>query len=114
VSGFGDWLADWLRDAAKCLRRRLSMRIAVAGAMGNIGGRTVSAPDKNGHQAIRVNRALGVELTGRDETLAYFATTTRNLLAAEEPQSRYVDGAGPERKTSSTWPGAPAKCAAAP
>ena len=37
-----------------------------------------------------------MELTGRDETLAYFGTTTRNLVAAEEPQSRYVDGAGPE------------------
>jgi uncharacterized protein YbjT (DUF2867 family) len=84
------------------------MRIAVAGATGNIGARTVSALERNGHEAIRISRSLGVDLTtgdgldaaldgvdavvdaisaeliDRDETLAYFGTTTRNLLAAEE------------------------------
>jgi uncharacterized protein YbjT (DUF2867 family) len=84
------------------------MRIAVAGATGNIGARTVSALEHNGHEAIRISRSLGVdlttgegldaaldgvaavvdaisaELTDRDETLAYFGATTRNLLAAEE------------------------------
>ena len=84
------------------------MRIAVAGATGNIGARTVSALERDGHQAVRISRSLGVdlttgegldaalhgvdavidaisaELTDRDETLAYFGTTTRHLLAAEE------------------------------
>jgi uncharacterized protein YbjT (DUF2867 family) len=83
------------------------MRIAVAGATGNIGARTVSVLERDGHEAIRISRSLGVDLiTGdgldaaldgvdavvdaisappinRDETLAYFGTTTRNLLAAE-------------------------------
>jgi len=84
------------------------MRIAVAGATGNIGARTVAALERDGHEAIRISRSLGVDLTtgegldgaldgvdavvdaisappiSRDETLAYFGTTTRNLLAAEE------------------------------
>jgi uncharacterized protein YbjT (DUF2867 family) len=84
------------------------MRIAVAGATGNIGGRTVSALERNGHEAIRISRSLGVdlttgegldaaldgvdavvdaisaELTNRDEASAYFGATTRNLLTAEE------------------------------
>jgi uncharacterized protein YbjT (DUF2867 family) len=84
------------------------MRIAVAGATGNIGTRTVSALERNGHDAVRISRSLGVDLvTGegldaaldgvdavvdaisgeqesRDEALAYFGATTRNLLAAEQ------------------------------
>ncbi len=84
------------------------MRIAVAGATGNIGARTVSALERDGHEAIRISRSLGVDLTtgdgldaaldgvdavvdaisapptSPDETLAYFGSTTRNLLAAEE------------------------------
>ena len=84
------------------------MRIAVAGATGNIGARTVSALERDGHEAIPISRSHGVDLiTGQgldaalegvdavvdaissppispDETRAYFATTTRNLLAAEE------------------------------
>jgi uncharacterized protein YbjT (DUF2867 family) len=84
------------------------MRIAVAGATGNIGARTVAALERDGHEAVRISRSLGVDLTtgegldgvldgvdavvdaisappiSRDETLAYFGTTTRNLLAAEE------------------------------
>lgn len=83
------------------------MRIAVAGATGNIGARTVSALERNGHEAIRISRSLGVDLTtgnGLDaalqgvdavidaissplvspaETLAYFGSTTTNLLEAE-------------------------------
>jgi uncharacterized protein YbjT (DUF2867 family) len=39
------------------------MRIAVAGATGNIGARTVSALESNGHEAIRISRSLGVDLT---------------------------------------------------
>ncbi|MBB2748991.1 UNVERIFIED_ORG: uncharacterized protein YbjT (DUF2867 family) [Microbispora rosea subsp. rosea] len=84
------------------------MRIAVAGATGNIGKRTVAALERDGHDVVRVSRSLGVDLmTGegldkaldgveavvdaissnaidRDESVAYFGTTTRNLLAAEE------------------------------
>jgi uncharacterized protein YbjT (DUF2867 family) len=84
------------------------MRIAVAGATGNIGARTVSFVERDGHEAIRISRSLGVDLiTGEgldaalegvdavvdaissppispEETREYFGTTTRNLLAAEE------------------------------
>ena len=84
------------------------MRVAVAGATGNIGARTASSLERNGHEAVRISRSLGVDLTtgagldaaldgvdavvdaisvelsDRDATLAYFGTTTRNLLAAEE------------------------------
>jgi len=84
------------------------MRIAVAGATGNIGARTVTDLKRDGHEVVGVSRSLGVDLlTGagldqalagvdavvdatsappadRDGTIAYFATTTRNLLAAEQ------------------------------
>src|SRR5688500_11457658 len=84
------------------------MRIAVAGATGNIGALTTAALERDGHEVVRVSRSLGVDLlTGagldegragvdavvdasnappadRDRTVAYFATTTRNLLAAEQ------------------------------
>lgn len=83
------------------------MRIAVAGATGNIGARTAAALQRNGHEVVRISRSLGVDLmtgdgldaaltgvdavvdavsappTDRDETTEYFGTTTRNLLAAE-------------------------------
>ncbi|MFD4193172.1 SDR family oxidoreductase [Amycolatopsis thermoflava] len=84
------------------------MRIAVAGATGNIGSRTVAALERDGHEVVRISRSLGVDLAtgaglddaltgvdavvdalsappmGRDETVAYFGNATRNLLAAEE------------------------------
>ncbi|MEV4575325.1 NAD(P)H-binding protein [Nonomuraea jabiensis] len=84
------------------------MRIAVAGATGNIGSLTVAALERDGHDVVRISRSLGVDLlTGdglddalagveavvdvtngpagdRAETVAYFATATRNLLAAEK------------------------------
>jgi uncharacterized protein YbjT (DUF2867 family) len=83
------------------------MRIAVAGATGNIGARTVSALERNGHEAVRISRSLGVDLLSGDgldaalagvdavidtvssppvsaaETVAYFGTITTNLLRAE-------------------------------
>lgn len=85
-----------------------TMRIAVAGATGNIGAHTVAALERAGHDVVRISRSLGVDLsTGegldaalagvealvdttshetadRDEAVAHFGTTTRNLLAAEE------------------------------
>jgi uncharacterized protein YbjT (DUF2867 family) len=84
------------------------MRIAVAGATGNIGARTVTALERGGHEVVRISRSAGVDLltgdglddalagvdavvdtinaavTDRAEILRYFATTTRNLLAAQE------------------------------
>ncbi|GAA4235595.1 uncharacterized protein YbjT (DUF2867 family) [Streptosporangium album] len=84
------------------------MRIAVAGATGNIGALTVAALVRDGHDVVRISRSLGVDLstgdglddalagveavidatngpaTDRAETVAYFGTATRNLLAAEE------------------------------
>jgi uncharacterized protein YbjT (DUF2867 family) len=84
------------------------MRVAVAGATGNIGTLTVAALERDGHEAVRISRSLGVDLTtgdglddalagveavidvtnapaaDRTESVAYFGATTRNLLAAEE------------------------------
>jgi uncharacterized protein YbjT (DUF2867 family) len=83
------------------------MRVAVAGATGNIGSLTVAALERGGHETVRISRSLGIDLstgagldkalagvdavidvtngptTDRAETVEYFATTTRNLLAAE-------------------------------
>ncbi|HET8582786.1 MAG TPA: NAD(P)H-binding protein [Jatrophihabitans sp.] len=84
------------------------MRIAVAGATGNIGARTVAALDRDGHETVGISRSLGVDLltgAGLDDALAgvdavvdatstaaqdeaevvrFFADGSRNLLAAEE------------------------------
>lgn len=84
------------------------MRIAVAGATGNIGSLTVDALARGGHEAVGLSRSLGVDLTtgvGLDtalagveavvdatnylarsaqEAVALFGTATRNLLAAEQ------------------------------
>ncbi|WP_150254097.1 SDR family oxidoreductase [Nocardiopsis deserti] len=84
------------------------MRIAVAGATGNIGSLTAAALERDGHEVVRVSRSLGTDLesgrgldealsgveavvdavnhagTDRSEAVAFFGTTTRNLLSAEE------------------------------
>jgi uncharacterized protein YbjT (DUF2867 family) len=84
------------------------VRIAVAGATGNIGARTVVALERDGHEVVGMSRKLGVDLStgaglddalagveavvdasngpvlGRDETVAWFAAATGNLLAAEQ------------------------------
>ncbi|GAA0475588.1 nucleoside-diphosphate sugar epimerase [Paractinoplanes deccanensis] len=84
------------------------MRIAVAGATGNIGARTVATLERDGHEAVRISRSHGIDLLkgdGLDEALSgvdavidvtngpatdpmeaitWFTTVTRNLLAAEE------------------------------
>lgn len=84
------------------------MRIAVAGATGNIGARTAAFLERDGHDVVRISRSLGVDLmtgdglddaltgvdavvdaisappTDRDRTTEYFGTTTGNLLAAEQ------------------------------
>lgn len=83
------------------------MRIAVAGATGNIGARTVDVLERGGHEVVRISRSGGVDLTtgdglddalagvdavvdatnapagDRDGTVAYLGGTTRTLLAAE-------------------------------
>jgi uncharacterized protein YbjT (DUF2867 family) len=49
------------------------MRIAIAGATGNIGHLTVAALEREGHDVVRISRSLGVDLTtgeGLDEALA--------------------------------------------
>ncbi len=50
------------------------MRIAVAGATGNIGGaRTVAALERNGHDVVRISRSQGIDLLtgeGLDAALA--------------------------------------------
>jgi len=84
------------------------MRVAVAGATGNIGTLTVATLEAGGHDVVRISRSLGIDLStgaGLDaaltgveavidvtnctasdpaETVAYFGTMTRNLLAAEQ------------------------------
>ncbi|MFI6028161.1 SDR family oxidoreductase [Amycolatopsis magusensis] len=84
------------------------MRIAIAGATGNIGAFTSAALTRAGHEVVPISRSLGVDLAtgaGLDgvlagvaavvdvtnappadeaDTVAYFGATTRNLLAAEE------------------------------
>jgi len=84
------------------------MRIAIAGATGNIGALTAAVLEQAGHDVVRISRSLGVDLitgegldaalagaevvvdatnsgaTDRDEAVNYFGTITRNLLAAEE------------------------------
>jgi uncharacterized protein YbjT (DUF2867 family) len=84
------------------------MKIAIAGATGNIGALTVAALERDGHDVVRISRSLGVDvLTGEgldealigvdavvdatnatspdpDETISFFATSTANLLAAEQ------------------------------
>ncbi|MFJ8637437.1 SDR family oxidoreductase [Streptomyces sp. NPDC093568] len=84
------------------------MRIAVAGATGNIGARTVAVLEQAAHDVVRISRSHGIDLISgdgldtalagvdavvdatshetadRDEAMAYFGAATSNLLAAEE------------------------------
>ncbi|OLT27573.1 NmrA family transcriptional regulator [Nocardiopsis sp. CNR-923] len=84
------------------------MRIAVAGATGNIGSLAVSALKRDGHEVVGLSRSLGVDLltadgldrvldgvdavvdatsttlTERSRAVDYLGAITRNLLAAEE------------------------------
>ncbi|MFV8053272.1 SDR family oxidoreductase [Mycobacterium sp. 48b] len=84
------------------------MRIAVAGATGNIGARVVAALRGAGHEVVPISRSAGVDLstgegldaaltgvqavvdaisappTDRDSTVDYLGTATGNLLAAED------------------------------
>ncbi|SEF16640.1 SDR family oxidoreductase [Streptomyces sp. Ag109_O5-10] len=84
------------------------MRIAVAGATGNIGSRTVAVLEQAAHDVVRISRSHGIDLISgdgldtaligvdavvdatshetadRDEAVAFFGAATSNLLAAEE------------------------------
>ena len=83
------------------------MRVAVVGATGRIGHRTVEALARRDHETVGISRTQGVDaytgeglmeaLTGvdavvdacsctatdRDEAVAFFSRSTRNLLEAE-------------------------------
>lgn len=83
------------------------MKIAIAGATGNLGTRTAAALERDGHEVVRMSRSLGIDLlTGQGldaalegvaavidttssaapdaaETIRFFGTVTANLLAAE-------------------------------
>ena len=83
------------------------MRIAVVGATGNIGSRTIRALERRGHEAVGLSRARGVDVytgdglagalagvdavvdaisspaTDNDEAVDFFSRATRNLLEAE-------------------------------
>jgi uncharacterized protein YbjT (DUF2867 family) len=83
------------------------MRIAVAGATGNIGTRTVAALERAGHEVVRISRSRGVDgleaaLAGVDAVVDATtasrqpAGTTRPEIATGTPQGRYRDVAGPE------------------
>ena len=58
----------------------LVMRIAVAGATGNIGSRTVAVLARDGHDVVPISRSLGVDLStgdGLDAALAGVAAVHR-------------------------------------
>jgi uncharacterized protein YbjT (DUF2867 family) len=83
------------------------MRLAVAGATGNIGRFVTAGLERDGHDVVGISRALGVDLltgaglddalagveavidvtngpaTAREEAVRFFGTATGNLLAAE-------------------------------
>jgi uncharacterized protein YbjT (DUF2867 family) len=94
------------------------VRIAVAGGTGLVGRQTVKALRRSGHDAVVIARSVGVDLTTGDglaaalvgvdavvdvlntptvdpgEARESFATTTRQLLAAEHNASVIPEGAG--------------------
>jgi uncharacterized protein YbjT (DUF2867 family) len=83
------------------------MRVAVVGATGRIGRFTVEALERRGHETVGISRTQGVDVhtgegvvmalrgvdavvdacscnaTDRDEAVAFFSRSTRNLLEAE-------------------------------
>jgi uncharacterized protein YbjT (DUF2867 family) len=83
------------------------MRVAVVGATGRIGHRTVEALERRHHDTVAISRTQGVDVytgeglvkaltgvdavvdacscaaTDRDEAVAFFSRSTRNLLEAE-------------------------------
>src|SRR4051812_45016459 len=83
------------------------MRVAVVGATGRIGHRTVQALERRNHDTVGISRTQGVDVctgeglvkaltgvdavvdacsctaTDRDEAVAFFTRSTRNLLEAE-------------------------------
>jgi uncharacterized protein YbjT (DUF2867 family) len=83
------------------------MRVAVVGATGRIGRFTVEALERRGHETVGISRTQGVDVhtgeglvmalrgvdavvdacscnaTDRDEAVAFFSGSTRNLLEAE-------------------------------
>ena len=84
------------------------MRVAVVGATGRIGRLTVETLERRGHETVGISRSQGVDIysgeglttrltaveavidscscaaTDRDEAVAFFSRSTRNLLEAEQ------------------------------
>ena len=63
------------------------MRIAVAGATGNIGARTVSILEGEGHEVVGISRGLGVDLiTGEGQ--AFVRTSASSAWCTSVPTGR--------------------------
>jgi uncharacterized protein YbjT (DUF2867 family) len=97
-----------LRAAEALGDKETAMRIAVAGATGNVGSHTVAAFEEQGHDVVRIARSLGVDLLTGDRldsalagveavvdvtnppapdpaaAVASFGAATANLLGAEQ------------------------------
>jgi uncharacterized protein YbjT (DUF2867 family) len=82
-------------------------KVVVVGATGQVGRRVVAALSRDGHEAVGISRSTGVDVVagvgldevlagvdavvdvlntaeqGKDKAVAFFGTTTRNLLDAE-------------------------------
>ena len=64
------------------------MRIAVAGATGNIGARTVAALERDGHDVVRISRSLGVDLITGEGVDAALAGVDAVVDAISAPPDR--------------------------
>src|ERR671916_1816606 len=100
-----------MRSSARRIRTyrgAQSMRVAVVGATGRIGSLTVERLERRGHETVGISRSQGVDIysgeglttrltavdavidscscaaTDRDEAVAFFSRSTRNLLEAEQ------------------------------
>lgn len=65
-----------------------TMRIAVAGATGNIGARTVAVLEQAGHEVVRISRSLGADLTtghGLDAALVGVEAVIDAIDATRQP-----------------------------
>jgi uncharacterized protein YbjT (DUF2867 family) len=78
------------------------MRIAVAGATGNIGSLTVAALERGGHEVVRISRAAGVDLqtgAGLDAALAGVDAVVDATNIAAVDRARTVDLFGSMTRT---------------
>jgi nucleoside-diphosphate-sugar epimerase len=83
------------------------MRIAVAGATGNIGARTAAALERDGHDVVRISRSLGVDLItgeGLDASTRWSTPSVRHRSVRMRP----VSISQQQRQTSSKASNGPA------